>query len=99
MWVRYDAPRSRVEANIPSAHDSTHRPARSHRSIGAPGVPAHRSAMTARTAEPRDDLEQRLRSAFVQGAEEDSRRRLGRGLTQGELERVLRRYPGNALSR
>jgi hypothetical protein len=55
--------------------------------------------MTARTAEPRDDLEQRLRSAFVQGAEEDSRRRLGRGLTQGELERVLRRYPGNALSR
>jgi hypothetical protein len=28
-------------------------------------------------------------------SEEDSRRRLGRGLTREELERVLRRYPGN----
>jgi hypothetical protein len=51
--------------------------------------------MTARTAEDRRaDLERRLRAAFVQGAEEDSRRRLGRGLTQDGLQRVLRRYPG-----
>ena len=34
-----------------------------------------------------------LRAEFVAGAEEDSRRRLGRGLTAEELERVLRRYP------
>ncbi|MBA3529186.1 MAG: hypothetical protein H0T91_07765 [Propionibacteriaceae bacterium] len=51
--------------------------------------------MTAQEAKPRrDDLERRLRAAFIQGAEEDSRRRLGRGLTRDELERVLRRYPG-----
>ena len=41
-------------------------------------------------------LNQRLRQAFIEGAEEDSRRRLGRGLTARELERVLRRYPGDA---
>lgn len=35
------------------------------------------------------------RADFVTGAEEDSRRRLGRGLTTEELERVLRRYPGD----
>jgi hypothetical protein len=40
-------------------------------------------------------LNQRLRQAFVDGAELDSRRRLGRGLTLEELERVLRRYPGD----
>ena len=40
-------------------------------------------------------LNERLRAAFVAGAEEDSRRRLGRGLTRDELERVLRRYPGD----
>jgi hypothetical protein len=40
-------------------------------------------------------LNQRLRRAFIAGAEEDSRRRLGRGLTAEELERVLRRYPGD----
>jgi hypothetical protein len=38
-------------------------------------------------------LNRRLREAFVAGAEECSRRRFGRGLTQEELERVLRRYP------
>ncbi|MGO9181008.1 MAG: hypothetical protein ACLQBX_14170 [Candidatus Limnocylindrales bacterium] len=32
---------------------------------------------------------------FIARAEEDSRGRLGRGLTAEELERVLRRYPGN----
>jgi hypothetical protein len=45
--------------------------------------------------ERRARLNQRLRQAFIAGAEEDSRRRLGRGLTAEELERVLRRYPGD----
>jgi hypothetical protein len=40
-------------------------------------------------------LNERLRAEFVAGAGEESRRRLGRGLTRGELERVLRRYPGD----
>jgi len=40
-------------------------------------------------------LNERLREAFLAGTEEDSRRRLGRGLTREELERVLRRYPGD----
>jgi hypothetical protein len=40
-------------------------------------------------------LNQRLRQTFIEGAEEDSRRRLGRGLTAKELERVLRHYPGD----
>jgi len=40
-------------------------------------------------------LNQRLRQAFIEGAEEDSRRRLGRGLTAEEYEQVLRRYPGD----
>jgi hypothetical protein len=40
-------------------------------------------------------LRERLRAAFIAGAEEDSRRRLGRGLTAEELERVLRHYPGD----
>lgn len=40
-------------------------------------------------------LTQRLRQAFIAGAEEDSRRRLGRGLSAEELERVLWRYPGD----
>jgi hypothetical protein len=39
----------------------------------------------------RRTLNERLRAAFLAGAEEDSRRRLGRGLTCDELERVLRR--------
>jgi hypothetical protein len=47
----------------------------------------------------RDDrrvrLNERLRQAFIEGAEEDSRRRLGRALTAEELDRVLRRYPGD----
>jgi hypothetical protein len=45
--------------------------------------------------ERRHRLNKRLRQAFLEGAEEDSRRRLGRGLTAEELERVLRRYPGD----
>jgi hypothetical protein len=45
--------------------------------------------------ERRDSLNKRLRQAFLEGAKEDSRRRLGRGLTAEELEKVLRRYPGD----
>jgi len=45
--------------------------------------------------EHREGLNKRLRQAFLDGAEEDSRRRLGRGLTAEELERVLWRYPGD----
>jgi hypothetical protein len=37
----------------------------------------------------------RLRIAFIAGAEEDPRSRLGRGLSEEELEGVLRRYPGD----
>ena len=45
--------------------------------------------------ERRACLNERLRQAFLEGAEVDSRRRLGRGLTADELERILRRYPGD----
>jgi hypothetical protein len=45
--------------------------------------------------ERRDRLNQRVRQAFIEGAEVDSRRLLGRGLTAEEMERVLRRYPGD----
>ena len=44
---------------------------------------------------PDGALDKRLRAAFVEGAEEDSRRRLGRGLTADEQERVLWHYPGD----
>jgi len=47
----------------------------------------------------RERLNQRLRQAYLEGAEEDSRRRLGRGLTAEELERVLWHYPGDAIER
>jgi hypothetical protein len=45
--------------------------------------------------ERRERLSKRLRAAFIEGAEEDSRRRLGSGLMGEELERVLCRYPGD----
>ena len=40
-------------------------------------------------------LNERLRQAQVEGAEEDSRPRLGPGLTAEERDRVLRRYPAD----
>jgi len=46
-------------------------------------------------ASPRKRLAERLRAEFIAGAEEDSQRRLGRSLTKEELQRVLRRYPGD----
>lgn len=45
------------------------------------------------------DLNRRLRQVFIEGAEERSRRALGRGLTQEELARILRRYPGDVAER
>jgi hypothetical protein len=50
-------------------------------------------------AKGRQPLNRRLRQAFVEGAEEQSRRDHGRGLTEEELERVLRRYPGDVRGR
>ncbi len=43
----------------------------------------------------RSELNRRLRLAFISGAEERSRREVGRGLSAVELERVLHRYPGD----
>jgi hypothetical protein len=47
----------------------------------------------------RDHLNQHLRQAFLEGAKEDSRRRLYRGLTVEELKRVLRRHAGDVAER
>jgi hypothetical protein len=49
--------------------------------------------------ERRERLNKRIRQAFLEGAEEDSRRRLGRGLTHEELERIVWRYPGDVVDR
>ncbi len=38
---------------------------------------------------------ERLRAEFIAGAEEEWRRRAGRAMTAEELERLLRRYPGD----
>jgi hypothetical protein len=43
----------------------------------------------------RQDLNRRLRLAFLAGAEERSRQDLGRGLTEAELRAILDRYPGD----
>jgi hypothetical protein len=37
----------------------------------------------------------RLRAEFIAGAEEEWRKRTGRPMTAEELERELRRYPGD----
>jgi len=47
------------------------------------------------SASRRSALNRRLRVAFIAGAEERSRETTGRGLTDEELGRVLRRYPGD----
>jgi hypothetical protein len=52
-----------------------------------------------RTADDRARLDQRLRAAFFEGAEEDSLRPFGRGLTVEEPGRVLRRYPRDVRER
>jgi hypothetical protein len=48
-----------------------------------------------RLAVRRRVLNQRLRLAFIAGAEELSRRTVGRGLTDDELRRVMSRHPGD----
>ena len=58
------------------------------------GMPEKPTPLAARE-EARRDLNRKLRLAFVQGAEERSRRELGRPLTADELRRVLERYPGD----
>jgi hypothetical protein len=59
-----------------------------------------REARTAaRERERRAHPNQRLRQAFIEGAEADMRRLLGRGLTTEELERALGRYPGDLPTR
>jgi hypothetical protein len=63
--------------------------------IPARGVSPATKEQDQLAADRRAELNRRLRAEFVEGAEEDSRRRLGRGLTREELERVLRRYPGD----
>lgn len=40
-------------------------------------------------------FKQRARAEYVAGAEEKWRRRTGRPMTAEELQRVLRRYPGD----
>jgi hypothetical protein len=49
--------------------------------------------------ERRARLNKSFRAAFIEGAEEDSRRRLGRRLTAEELESVLWHYPGDVAER
>jgi hypothetical protein len=43
----------------------------------------------------RQHLNERLRAEVIAGAEEEWRKRNGRPMTAEELERVLRRYPGD----
>jgi hypothetical protein len=40
-------------------------------------------------------MNRRLRAECIAGAEEEWRKRTGRPMTAEELERVLRRYPGD----
>lgn len=40
-------------------------------------------------------LRERLRAEYIAGAEEEWRTRTGRPMTAEELDRVLRRYPGD----
>jgi hypothetical protein len=45
--------------------------------------------------EKRRRRNERLRAEFIADAEEEWRKRTGRPMTAEELERVLRRYPGD----
>ena len=49
--------------------------------------------------ERRLERQRRLRFAFLEGAERQSREAVGRGLTQDELRRVIGRFPGVASER
>jgi hypothetical protein len=54
-----------------------------------------RPASPAEIAEGRRRLNGRLRAEFTAGAETEWLKRTGRLMTADELERVLRRYPGD----
>lgn len=45
--------------------------------------------------ERRQSLRRRLRAEWIAGAEEQGRARRGRPMTAAELDRVLKRYPGD----
>lgn len=45
--------------------------------------------------ENRERLRARLRAEWIAGAEEEWLRRTGRPLSAAELERLIRRYPGD----
>jgi hypothetical protein len=47
-----------------------------------------------RAVELRMTREEKMRAAYVQGAEEHSRATLARPLTPDELRRIIERYPG-----
>jgi len=49
----------------------------------------------ARATERGQRLNERLRAECIGGAEQEWRKRTGRLMTAAELERVLRRYPGD----
>jgi hypothetical protein len=55
--------------------------------------------LTPAQADHRRTLNRELRAAFLAGAEERSLREQGRGLTEDELQAVLRRYPGDVTGR
>jgi hypothetical protein len=54
-----------------------------------------RSRATRLAEERRHELNRQLRAEFIEGAEERSRKTHGRGLTEEELSRIIRRYPGD----
>jgi len=60
---------------------------------------ASRHADAKALAVRRRELNQRLRLAFIAGAEQRSRQTAGRGLTDEELRRVMERYPGDVVDR
>lgn len=57
------------------------------------------AVVSGRRADPAPDqrprLRERLRAEWIAGAEEEWRRRTGRPMDAAELDRVLRRYPGD----
>ena len=53
----------------------------------------HRPAKAGRNRRQR--FKERAPMEYIAGAEDDWRRRTGRPMTAEELERVLRRYPGD----
>jgi hypothetical protein len=66
-------------------------------------IRSHRNTLTATATadefhDHREALNQKLRAVSVLGAEEQSHRVHGRGLTEEEFRRVLRLYPGDVPS-